>query len=192
MQYKKEITFVVVAILVIICIANYIIQNQSRLEGGKLETQNIDVNKGETVKKSQDIHDTYTGVFMSGKGFQDNKVLKIDNSGTVAFEIYKEGGKTVQFGSWVLNTQKELVVSILGEEGKGEFQNPITFVFSYNDKNVLAANTFDQALYKQKDLNFTKLSEKEVSELVKGEQDFDRAKEAEMNNNVKETPKSPE
>jgi uncharacterized protein YxeA len=173
MQYKKEIIFLVIAVLVVIAIGNYIVQNQSMFEKKGATEQQSTVPSGEPEKQQEEqktVHDTYTGVFMVGEGLKNNRILKIDNSGTVALETFKEGVKTVEYGSWVLNPQKELIVSILGNTTKGQYKNPATIIFSYNDKNLLVANTYDSSVYKEGDLTFRKLKESEISDLMKEEE----------------------
>jgi len=176
MQYKKE---VIITSLVVVCmfiIVSYVVHNQNLLEAKKNMPTAVSVNNQieQEATKAETIHDTYTGVFMSGKDFSDSKIMKVDNAGTVAFEVIKEGKKLVHFGSWVINTQKELVVSILGDEQLGEYDAPLTIVLSYNNDNLLVANTYDRSKYTEADMQFRKLKEKEISDLVKLESESQR------------------
>jgi hypothetical protein len=118
--------------------------------------------------KEKNIQETYTGVYKTA-GNQANNVLKIDSTGTAVLETLKDDYRVVRFGSWVLNTQKELVVTITGEEGKGTYKTPEVFVFSYNTEKILVANTYDTDLYKLEDLSFVKLGEEETNKLKEQE-----------------------
>lgn len=189
MKYQNEVIFVVLAIAILVIIGNYVIQNKINLENSKNAqyTKEFQANNP-TPEEKPDIQVAYSGVFSTAAGATNRRILKIDSTGTAVLEILKADYRIVQFGSWVLNPQKELVVTITGQEGESAYATPLIFVFSYNAENILIANTYNTSLYQEGELNFKKLTVDEVDKLKIEESTLSTTEPQKEDNLSKEKP----
>lgn len=170
MKYQKELIIIFISLFAVASIVHYVVYNQSLLDDKKNTATEIILKESENKEKKElTPRDTYTGVFTSKKGFEDNMIMKIDNNGTIIFEVYKDRIKKSHYGIWKINTEEELIVTVSGDPQEGDYETPFSFTFYYNTENKLIPKTYDESLYSEDELIFQKLSERELSEFMKNE-----------------------